>query len=83
MNLVKEINEIIVDLNNQNYGIASTRLFNFLDVMDGVEKELAQACMCDPATTHRMTPVLSETGYIDHIDYTRIKGEEGWIHDVD
>ena len=74
MNLVKEINEIIVDLNNQNYGIASSRLFDFLDVMSEVEKELqSKACRDyrgDPATTYRA-------------DYAKIQGEEGWIHDVE
>ena len=41
MDLKREIDLAILDIGNRNYGLAEKRLFDFLDVLDEVEKQLA------------------------------------------
>ena len=40
MELTREIDLAILDIQNRNYGLAERRLFDFLDVLDNLEKRL-------------------------------------------
>ena len=40
MDLKREIDLAILDIQNRNYGVAERRLFDFLDVLDDLEKRL-------------------------------------------